>query len=62
VSARLAQKFSEPLAGRQPSIVKAELGEKSIFRVRVSTPSREAAISLCEKVKAKGGACFVAKN
>jgi hypothetical protein len=62
VSARLAQKFSEPLGGRHPAIVKADLGEKSIYRVRVSTPSREEAISLCEKVKAKGGACFVAKN
>ena len=42
--------------------VKAEVGDKSIYRVRVSSLSREEAVSLCEKVKAEGGTCFVAKN
>ena len=43
-------------------LVKAEVGEKSIYRVRVSSLSREEANSLCGKIKSKGGDCFVAKN
>jgi hypothetical protein len=61
-AARLGQKFADSLGGRRPSVVKAEVGDKSIFRVRVGSLSRDEAVSLCEKVKAKGGACFVAKN
>ena len=61
-SSKLGAKFADALGGRRPAVVKAELGDKSIYRVRVSSLSREEAVSLCEKVKAKGGACFVAKN
>jgi hypothetical protein len=61
-STKLGAKFADSLGGRRPSVVKAEVGDKSIYRVRVSSLSREEAVSLCEKVKAKGGACFVAKN
>jgi cell division septation protein DedD len=61
-SSRLGAKFAEPLGGRHPSVVKADVGDKSIYRVRVGSLSRDEAVSLCEKVKAKGGACFVAKN
>jgi hypothetical protein len=61
-STKLGAKFADSLGGRRPSVVKAEIGDKSIYRVRVSSLSREEAVSLCEKVKAKGGACFVAKN
>jgi hypothetical protein len=61
-SMRLGAKFADTLGGRRPTVVKAEIGDKSIYRVRISSLSREEAVSLCEKVKAKGGACFVAKN
>jgi hypothetical protein len=61
-SSRLAQKFAQPLGGRHLSVVKAEVGDKAIYRVRVASLSRDEAVSVCEKVKAKGGACFVAKN
>jgi SPOR domain len=61
-SVKLGAKFADALGGRRPAVVKAEVGDKSIYRVRVSSLSREEAVSLCEKVKAKGGACFVAKN
>jgi hypothetical protein len=61
-SSRLGAKFADSLGGHRPSVVKAEVGDKSIYRVRVSSLSRDEAVSLCEKVKAKGGACFVAKN
>jgi hypothetical protein len=62
ISTRLGQKYAGLLEGRQPSVVKAEVGEKSIYRVRVSSLSREEAKSLCGKIKAKGGDCFVANN
>jgi hypothetical protein len=62
ISKRLGQKFGAVLDGHQPSVVKAEVGEKSIYRVRVSSLSREEANSLCGKIKSKGGDCFVAKN
>jgi hypothetical protein len=50
------------LDGHRPSVVKAEIGDKSIYRVRVGSLSREEATSLCGKIKSKGGECFVAKN
>jgi cell division septation protein DedD len=62
ISTRLGQKYAALLDGRQPSVVKAEVGEKSIYRVRVGSLSREEAKSLCGKIKAKGGDCFVANN
>jgi hypothetical protein len=62
ISNRLGQKFANVLDGHQPSVVKADVGEKSIYRVRVGSLSREEANSLCGKIKAKGGDCFVAKN
>ena len=62
IANRLGQKFAAVLDGHRPSVVKAEVGEKSIYRVRVSSLSREEATSLCVKIKSKGGDCFVAKN
>jgi SPOR domain len=62
MATRLGQKFAAVLDGHRPSVVKAEVGEKAIYRVRVSSLSREEATSLCVKIKSKGGECFVAKN
>jgi hypothetical protein len=61
-SSRLAKKFSAALAGRHLAFHKAESNGKSVYRVRVSSLSRADAVSLCEKLKADGGTCFVAKN
>jgi len=62
ISSKLGQKFAGILDGHRPSVVKAEIGDKSIYRVRVGSLSREEATSLCGKIKSKGGECFVAKN
>jgi hypothetical protein len=62
ISNKLGQKFGGILDGHRPSVVKAEIGEKSIYRVRVGSLSRDEANSLCSKIKSKGGDCFVAKN
>ncbi len=63
LQARLVQKFGAELAGFQPSIRKAEVGGKAVYRVRVSgLASRDQATALCEKLHSSGGDCFVAKN
>lgn len=60
---RLMKKFSSELAGFHPSIHKAEVGGKAVYRVRVSgLPSKDEAAALCQKVQSGGGNCFVAKN
>jgi hypothetical protein len=60
---RLMKKFGAELTGFHPSIHKAEVGGKSVYRVRVSgLSSREEATALCEKIQGSGGRCFVARN
>ena len=61
-SSRLSKKFSDALGSRRIAIRKAESNGRSVYRVRVSSLSRSEATSLCEKLKADGGSCFVAKN
>ncbi|MDH7795649.1 MULTISPECIES: SPOR domain-containing protein [unclassified Beijerinckia] len=62
VMTRLAQRFGSELGGRKLTFKKAAVGDKSVYRVRISGLSRENATSLCTKLQAKGGNCFVAKN
>ncbi len=60
---RLMQKFSAELQGFQPSIRKAEVAGKEVYRVRFTgAATREQAQALCQKVHSEGGSCFVAKN
>ncbi|MCI0466468.1 MAG: SPOR domain-containing protein [Beijerinckiaceae bacterium] len=62
LQARLVKKFGSELAGYQPSIHKAAVGGKDVYRVRVvGLSSREQATALCQKVQSSGGNCFVAK-
>ena len=62
VSARLGKKFADALSGHHLAFHKAESNGKPVYRVRVGSLSREDAVSLCEKLKADHGTCFVAKN
>ena len=62
VSARLQKKFASELDGHAPGIYKAEKGDKSVFRVRVSNMSQDDAKGLCSKLQAGGGSCFVVRN
>lgn len=60
---KLMKKFGAELAGFHPSIRKAEVGGKPVYRVRVGgLTSRDEATALCQKVQSGGGSCFVAKN
>jgi hypothetical protein len=63
IQVRLMKKFGAEFAGFHPSIHKAEVGGKPVYRVRQGgLPSREEATALCQKVQSNGGNCFVAKN
>jgi hypothetical protein len=59
---RVRGQHSETLGGLSPNIRSAEVNGRSVYRVRVGNMAREEAVSLCEKLKADGGSCFVAKN
>ncbi len=63
LQAQLMQKYGAELAGFHPSIRKAEVGGKSVYRVRAGgLATRDEATALCQKVQSSGGNCFVAKN
>ena len=62
VSSRLQKKFAGELGGMKPTIHKGESGTKSVYRVRVSNLSQDDAKSLCTKLQAGGGTCFVVRN
>jgi SPOR domain len=59
---RVKSQHSEVLGSYNPNIRSAEVNGKSVYRVRVGSLSREEAVSLCERLKASGGNCFVARN
>ena len=61
-ASKLGKKFADALSGHRLGFHKAESNGRSVYRVRVSSLSREDASGLCEKVKSEGGSCFVAKN
>ena len=62
VSARLGKKFADALSGHQLAFHKAESNGRTVYRVRVGSLTKEGADSLCEKLKADQGSCFIAKN
>jgi len=59
---RLQRRFADDLGGRSPSVRRAEVNGKTIYRVRVGNMSRDDATALCERLKGAGGQCFVARN
>jgi SPOR domain len=60
---QLMKKFGAEVPGFHPSIHKAEVGGKPVYRVRLGgLASRDEATALCQKVQSSGGNCFVAKN
>ena len=59
-AARLQKTYADALGGYSPSVRKA--ADKDVYRVRVGNLSKADADALCGRLKASGGACFVAKN
>jgi cell division septation protein DedD len=60
--AKLKSKYSAALGDSTLSIHQADVKGETIYRVRVSGLSRADASSLCSKLKAGGGDCFIAKD
>jgi cell division septation protein DedD len=56
----LQQKHGSELGSRSALIRKHEAEGKTVFRVRVGPMSKDEATGLCTRLKASGGACFVA--
>jgi len=59
---RMRSQHSGVLGSVSPTIRSAEVNGRSVYRVRVGQMSREEAVGLCERLKADGGSCFVARN
>jgi cell division septation protein DedD len=55
-------KYNSQLGGRKPTFKMATVNDKTVYRVRVGGVSKESANAICGRVKASGGACFVAGN
>ncbi|MGL5137141.1 MAG: SPOR domain-containing protein, partial [Beijerinckiaceae bacterium] len=59
---RVRSQHTGVLGSLAPNIRSAEVNGRSVYRVRVGNLSREDAVGLCERLKADGGSCFVARN
>jgi hypothetical protein len=59
---RMRGQYGSVLGETSPSIRSAEVNGRSVYRVRVGNMSRDEAVSMCERLKASGGSCFVARN
>lgn len=60
--ARVQQRFASVLSGLEPTVRKATVGSREVYRVRVVGLSQSDASGLCEKLKSAGGTCFVARE
>jgi Transglycosylase SLT domain/SPOR domain len=60
---QLQKKYQPILGGREPLIVRTTLGSAAIWhRIRVAAETREAAETLCSRLRAAGGTCLVQRN
>jgi hypothetical protein len=62
MSAHLQAKYASELGGMQPTVHQADVHGRSIYRVRVGGMAKADAVALCQKLKASGGDCFVARD
>ena len=62
LASRLSKKFAGDFGGARPGVRKAEVGDKTVYRVRVGGLSQDSAKALCGKVSAGGGGCFVVRD
>jgi hypothetical protein len=59
---RLSRTYGAELHGYRLKYRLAKVNGKTVYRVRVNGLSHKSAISLCEKLKAKGASCFPARG
>jgi len=63
--ARAERRHAALLAGRDTMILQTRMlsrGPRAFYQVRVGLPSRAASDSLCDRLRAAGGACLVLRN
>jgi hypothetical protein len=60
--ARLQNKYGEDLGSTSLAVHKAEVNGETIYRVRAGGLSKAEALTMCKKLKASGGDCFIARN
>lgn len=63
--ARAERRHSVLLAGKDTMILQTQMlsrGSRAFYQVRVGLPSRAASDSLCDRLRAAGGACLVLRN
>ncbi len=58
----VVSKYRSQLGGLKPTFKMATVNDRTVYRVRVGSVSKESANAICSKVKATGGSCFVAGN
>jgi hypothetical protein len=59
---RLAKRYVKELGALHPTVVRAHIGDRSVYRVRVVGLGHGDAANLCSSIKSSGGDCFVARN
>jgi hypothetical protein len=59
---RVRKRFSELLAGYEPSVSRVRASRGRIYAVRLGADSRADADIICAKLRSAGGACIVMKN
>jgi len=60
--ARVQQRHGAALAGYQPTVRRASVDGREVYRVRVVGLSQTEANGLCDRLKTAGGNCFVARD
>ncbi|MBV2143998.1 lytic transglycosylase domain-containing protein [Falsochrobactrum sp. TDYN1] len=61
---RLRKRFSSVLAGHNPVIsrVRTPMARRGVYAVRIGADSRKEANTICDRLRAAGGACIVLRN
>jgi SPOR domain len=59
---KFQKEYGSEISGYRLKYHLAKVADKTVYRVRVVGLSHEEATALCQKLQAKGGSCFVARN
>ena len=61
--AQLQKKYQAILGGREPLVMRTTMGNTAIWhRISIAADTREAAETLCSRLRAAGGSCLVQSN
>jgi hypothetical protein len=61
--AQLQKKYQAILGGREPLLVRTTIGKTAIWhRIGIAADTRDAAETLCSRLRSVGGSCLVQSN